>query len=239
MASSFLLRSSETSMRCSALRSVSYQGSGVSVSSFLFRTGSSGSRIASSSSPSREGSSVLLVSDVEVSSCSLDLNMLVNHGSLSGAAPASEEEAAAVGLSVSSNGSASVGVMVGASVVTQMGSLPSINSGGWQLSNSGRHMHPIPDSAQSTSVSNAPQLQSVELSSSVIPIRFANSSSDKPSSFSSLAKILRNGGRAPYRDLSVILYMPSFFSRTSQAKYAVPVGPGGPMIFFRNMSRRC
>ena len=106
-------------------------------------------------------------------------------------------EGADVGLTESSIERDTVCAIIDASVVAQMGSFPSINSGGWQLSNNGRHMHPIPGSSQSTSVYYAPQLQSVELSNNVMSTRFANSSSNMPSSFSSLANILTNGGLAP------------------------------------------
>ena len=64
-----------------------------------------------------------------------------------------------------------VGDIVGASVEAQIGSLPSISSGGWQDSKSGLHMQPKAASSHSASVSNAMQLQSesVLLSIRVIP----------------------------------------------------------------------
>ena len=160
------------------------------VPSFLVLLGST----ISSSSPHKE-ESVSFVSDV-APSCSRDLNMLVYQGSAS-IVSSSAAVPLLVGASVSPSGNGNVGAMVGAIVVAQIGSEPSSNSGGWHDSNSGRHIQPISDSAHSSSVSYSPQLQLVVLSKSIIPTRLASSSSDIPSSFSSLANILLNGGRAP------------------------------------------
>ena len=101
----FFLDSSDAFMRLSAVSSVSYNASYVSVPSFLCFV-KSVSRMVSSSSAISFESSVLLYSDVEVS-CSLDLNMLIYQGSLSSVNPTAEvtddDADPEVGLSVSSN----------------------------------------------------------------------------------------------------------------------------------------
>ena len=101
----FFLGSSDAFMHWSAVSSVSYNASYVSVPSFLCFV-KSVSRMASSSSAISFESSVLLDSDVEAS-CSLDLNMLTYQGSLTSVNPTVEDtdddSDPEVGLSVSSN----------------------------------------------------------------------------------------------------------------------------------------
>ena len=92
--------------------------------------------------------SSLLVRRATADVCSFTLNSDEYHGSDFGG-----DVGESVGAGVSSIGSGSVGAIVGTTVVSQIGTPPSISSGGRHESNSGRQMHPRPDVSHSSSVS--------------------------------------------------------------------------------------
>lgn len=116
--------------RSSASKSVAYNESKVSTPRFLLVV--VGSSIASSSTDKVIVSTLSSVTLVVADSCSLDLNMSTYQGLLFDIVG---DEETVVGTSVASNNPSieTVGDIVGAWVVAQIGSLPSMSSGGWQL----------------------------------------------------------------------------------------------------------